>query len=254
MVVNLNRSFQLFRVSVYMNNRFISERDGRKMRAGAFKNCKVCGAEVAKSARSCPNCGAKLKKRWPILIAILVFFVLAAIIGSSGDGDGPKKVEASTPAQSAEITPNQEAEPPSHKAGAAPTQNVFYVGETAELEDVRVAFSSVTESTGSTYNTPARGNIFVLCEFEIANNSDKEINVSSMMSFEAYCDDYTCTFSLGALMEKGNKNQLDGTVAPGKKFNGVIGYEVPANWEKLEVLFTPDFWSGKDITFIAAND
>ncbi len=224
------------------------------MRAGAFKNCKVCGAEVAKSARSCPNCGAKLKKRWPILIAILVFFVLAAIIGSSGDGDGPKKVEASTPAQSAEITPNQEAEPPSHKAGAAPTQNVFYVGETAELEDVRVAFSSVTESTGSTYNTPARGNIFVLCEFEIANNSDKEINVSSMMSFEAYCDDYTCTFSLGALMEKGNKNQLDGTVAPGKKFNGVIGYEVPANWEKLEVLFTPDFWSGKDITFIAAND
>jgi len=183
-----------------------------------------------------------------------VFFVLAAIIGSSGDGDGPKKVEASTPAQSAEITPNQEAEPPSHKAGAAPTQNVFYVGETAELEDVRVAFSSVTESTGSTYNTPARGNIFVLCEFEIANNSDKEINVSSMMSFEAYCDDYTCTFSLGALMEKGNKNQLDGTVAPGKKFNGVIGYEVPANWEKLEVLFTPDFWSGKDITFIAAND
>ena len=254
MVVNLNRSFQLFRVSVYMNNRFISERDGRKMRAGAFKNCKVCGAEVAKSARSCPNCGAKLKKRWPILIAILVFFVLAAIIGSSGDGDGPKKVEASTPALSAEITPNQEAEPPSHKAGAAPTQNVFYVGETAELEDVRVAFSSVTESTGSTYNTPARGNIFVLCEFEIANNSDKEINVSSMMSFEAYCDDYTCTFSLGALMEKGNKNQLDGTVAPGKKFNGVIGYEVPANWEKLEVLFTPDFWSGKDITFIAAND
>ena len=254
MVVNLNRSFQLFRVSVYMNNRFISERDGRKMRAGAFKNCKVCGAEVAKSARSCPNCGAKLKKRWPILIAILVFFVLAAIIGSSGDGDGPKKVEASTPAQSADITPNQEAEPPSHKAGAAPTQNVFYVGETAELEDVRVAFSSVTESTGSTYNTPARGNIFVLCEFEIANNSDKEINVSSMMSFEAYCDDYTCTFSLGALMEKGNKNQLDGTVAPGKKFNGVIGYEVPANWEKLEVLFTPDFWSGKDITFIAAND
>lgn len=224
------------------------------MRAGAFRNCKVCGAEVAKSARSCPNCGAKLKKRWPILIAILVFFVLAAIIGSSGDGDGPKKVEASTPAQSAEITPNQEAEPPSHKAGAAPTQNVFYVGETAELEDVRVAFSSVTESTGSTYNTPARGNIFVLCEFEIANNSDKEINVSSMMSFEAYCDDYTCTFSLGALMEKGNKNQLDGTVAPGKKFNGVIGYEVPANWEKLEVLFTPDFWSGKDITFIAAND
>ena len=45
-----------------------------------------------------------------------------------------------------------------------------------------------------------------------------------MMSFEAYCDDYTCTFSLGALMEKGNKNQLDGTVAAGKIL--VDGYGV----------------------------
>ena len=141
--------------------------------------------KLQKGAKSCPSCGAKLKKGWPILIAILAFFVLAAIIGSSGDDDGPKKVEASTPAQSAEITPNQEAEPPSHKAGAAPTQNVFYVGETAELKGVRVTLASVTESMGSAYNTPTEGNIFVLCEFEIANNSDREINISSIMSFEA---------------------------------------------------------------------
>ena len=57
--------------------------------------------------------------------------------------------------------------------------------------------------------------------------------------------------SLTALMEKGNKNQLDGTVAAGKKFNGVIGYEVPADWKELEVRFTPDFWSGKEIIFVA---
>ena len=37
-----------------------------------------------------------------------------------------------------------------------------------------------------------------------------------------------------ALLEKGDKNQLDGTVAPGKKMNGVIGYEVPADWKELE--------------------
>ena len=55
---------------------------------------------------------------------------------------------------------------------------------------------------------------------------------------------------MGALIEKGNKNQLDGAVAAGKKFNGVIGYEVPTDWKELEVRFTPDFWSGKDIVFI----
>ena len=44
--------------------------------------------KLQKGAKSCPSCGAKLKKGWPILIAILAFFVLAAIIGSSGDDDG----------------------------------------------------------------------------------------------------------------------------------------------------------------------
>ena len=54
-------------------------------------------------------------------------------------------------------------------------------------------------------------------------------------------------------MEKGSKNQLDGTVAAGKKFSGVVGYEVPTDWQELEINFTPDVWSGKDITFIATN-
>lgn len=218
------------------------------MKNGKLEKCKVCGAEVAKSAKVCPHCGAKLKKGHPFLIGILVFFVLVATIGSSGDDDEPKKVENSTSTQNVETTPTQTEQEPE-----AENKNTFYVGETAELNGVSVTLASVTESSGSTYNSPTDGNVFVLCEFEIANNSDKEITVSSLMSFEAYCDDYTCTFSLSALMEKGNKNQLDGTVAAGKKFNGVVGYEVPTDWQELEIVFTPDFWSGKDITFIATN-
>lgn len=218
------------------------------MKNSKLKNCKVCGAEVAKSAKVCPHCGAKLKKGHPVLIGILVFFAIIAIIGSSGDDDEPKKVETSTPNQNIETTPTQTEQEPEVE-----NKSAFYVGETAELKGVNVTLARVTESAGSTYNKPTDGNVFVLCEFEIANNSNKEITVSSMMSFEAYCDDYTCTFSLGALMEKGNKNQLDGTVAAGKRFNGVVGYEVPTDWQELEIVFTPDFWSGKDITFVATN-
>lgn len=218
------------------------------MKNGKLKNCKVCGAEVAKSAKVCPHCGAKLKKGHPVLIGILVFFAIFAIIGSSGGDDEPKKVETSTPNQNIETTPTQTEQEPEVE-----NKSAFYIGETAELKGVNVTLARVTESAGSTYNKPTDGNVFVLCEFEIANNSNKEITVSSMMSFEAYCDDYTCTFSLGALMEKGNKNQLDGTVAAGKRFNGVVGYEVPTDWQELEIVFTPDFWSGKDITFVATN-
>lgn len=218
------------------------------MKNSVLEHCKACGGEVAENAKVCPHCGAKLKKGHPILIGVLVFFVLIAIFGSSGNDDEPQKVETSAPAQNVETTPTQiEQEPETEN------KNTFYVGETAELKGVNVTLASVTESTGSTYNGPTDGNVFVLCEFEIVNNSDKEIAVSSMMSFEAYCDDYTCTYSLSALMEKGNKNQLDGTVAAGKKFNGVVGYEVPADWQELEIVFTPNFWSGKGITFTATN-
>ena len=215
-----------------------------KMANTKLKSCKTCGAEVAKSAKTCPHCGAKLKKGHPLLIGILAFIVLAGILGSSGGSDEPKKVETSSSAQTAQTSSSQVSAP----------KTSFSVGETAELNDVLVSLVNVSESTGSAYNEPTEGNIFVICEFEIANNSDKEINVSSMISFEAYCDDYACTYSLGALLEKENKNQLDGTVAPGKKFNGVIGYEVSTDWKELEVHFSPDFLSGKDIIFIATNN
>ena len=196
------------------------------MNSNKLTFCKTCGAEVAKSAKTCPHCGAKVKKGNPILIGILVFFLIVGIIGSSGGGDTNK----------------------------SSGRDRFFVGETADVKGVNVTLVDVTESRGSLYNKPTDGNIFVLFEFEIANNSNSEITVSSIMSFEAYCDDYACTYSLGALMEKGNKNQLDGTVAAGKKFNGVIGYEVPSDWYELEVAFTPDFWDGKNVTFVAIND
>ena len=35
---------------------------------------------------------------------------------------------------------------------------------------------------------------------------------------------------------------------------GVVGYEIPADWAKLELVFTPDVWSGKTITFVAENN
>ena len=215
--------------------------------ANKMTNCKVCGAEVAKSATTCPKCGAKLKKKHPIL-GILIFLIgIGIIIGALGGNNQPKKV-GTTNSPSSSTTSTKTVEPTQ-----APTQSRFEVGDKVELNDVVVTLVGVTESNGSSYNKPSEGNVFVLCEFEIENNSSKEIAISTMMSFKAYCDDYATNFSFSALMEKGNKNQLDGSIDAGKKFNGVVGYEVPADWKELEIQFTPDFWSGKDIKFVATH-
>ena len=209
--------------------------------------CKVCGAEIASNAKTCPHCGAKNKKKSPVLLIILgviVLVILIAAIGSSGSSKSNST--PSTSAASSAATAKPTATPVPEKTG-------YGVGEAAESKGITVTLVSVTESSGSSYNKPADGNVFVLCEFEIENGSSSEITVSSLASFEAYCDDYTCNLSLTALIEKGNKNQLDGSVAAGKKFNGVVGYEIPADWKELEIHFTPDFWSGKDIIFVAEH-
>lgn len=111
----------------------------------------------------------------------------------------------------------------------------------------------VEESEGESFLQPTDGNVFVSCEFEIVNNSSKEINVSSLISFEAYCNDYSTSVSLSALSAFSDKNQLDGTVAPGKKMNGIVAYEVPADWSKLEIEYSPSFW-GKAMKFVAEHN
>ena len=66
-----------------------------------IKQCKVCGKDIATSAKVCPYCGAKNKKPiykrwWFILLAVLI--VLSIIGGLGGtDTDAPAKVEEKEP-------------------------------------------------------------------------------------------------------------------------------------------------------------
>lgn len=122
-------------------------------------------------------------------------------------------------------------------------------GEIAELNGVQVTLIDYEESQGGEYNKPSDGNIFVLSEFEIVNNTEKEISVSSIMSFDAYADDYALNFSFSALMEK-EGSQLDGTIASGKKMKGWIGWEVPADYQNVEIHFTDNIWSSNKFVFV----
>ena len=171
------------------------------------------------------------KKKWPMIVAaIIVIIVIAAVAG--GKDDEPKKV--SSDGQVQETGKTESTETQSQK---------FAVGDTAELKSVKVTLVSVTESEGSMFTKPADGNVLVGCEFEISNESDKDI------------DGYSVNQSITGLTEftQNGKNQLDGSVAAGKKMNGVIAYEVPADWQELEISYSPSFW-GKAMTFVAQHD
>lgn len=172
-----------------------------------------------------------------ILCVIAVFLVIGVIasIASDSSDSGPKKVEDS--AASDLSVENQ----PSAK------QDVFTVGEKVELNNVAVTLLSVTESYGSNYISPDSGNVFVICEFEIENNSSNDIAVSSVLSFSAYVDDYATQLSINAMVSS-DIPQLDGTISAGKKMHGVVGYETSPDWSEIEIQFTPNLL-GREIVF-----
>lgn len=189
--------------------------------------CKHCGAEIAKSAKTCPHCGGKNVNTFAtalgcLAIIFLTFVLIVAILGSSSE------------------------EPTIEKT-------IFGVGERVELDNIAVTLVDVSTNTGGNYMTPEQGKEFVTCEFEIENNSGKTIGVSSLISFAAYFDEYSTPMSLTAMLST-NQQQLDGEIADGKKMNGVIGYEVSPEWKKVEIHFAADFWHGREFKFIASND
>lgn len=186
--------------------------------------CKSCGAEISKSTKTCPQCGAKRKGGGGCLIAVLVvlglILIIAAVggnssepekVGSVGENNAVTATNPSAGDTDATITP-----PTGEPETTTEAKTVFTKGDVVSLNNINVTLVDVTESAGTEFYKPEDGNVFVLFEIELDNQSNKEIAVSSMMMFDAYFDDYAANFSLTAQLAS-NKNQLDGSLAAGKK-------------------------------------
>ncbi len=200
------------------------------------KICKYCKTEIPKNAKVCPVCRKKQKHIGGFIALVIVALIVVIIIAANAGSDSkPKKV----------------GDDKSASAGSSDSEekDVFTKGEIAEMNGVQVTLKDYEESKGTEILTPDDGNVFVIVTFEIANNSDSEISVSSIASFEAYVDDYSVSTSISAESVKDGVGILDGTVAAGKKMSGIIGYEVPKDWKNMEISFTDNVWSDSAFKF-----
>ena len=214
-------------------------------------NCPNCGAECADIAEICVSCGVKLpkkkkKKGWLIALAVVVGIVIIGSVGGSDDSD--------TTTDTTDTTTNTEiTETETQTEEIVPEDDgVYEIGEVADYEGFKTTLVSVYEVSGDSYNKPESGNVFVACDFEFDNQSEEDYSVSSVLNFEAYFDDYAYTDSISAEVaaEKASPN---GDVAAGKKMVGTLAYEVPADWEELEIRFIPDLWDDEPIIFVATK-
>jgi hypothetical protein len=206
----------------------------KEIKSNETKKCKHCQSDIPKKAKICVYCR---KKQGGILKYVLIVISALFIIGvfQGGEEDQPKKVSST---DSNELIDSSTTE----------NKEYFGVGDTAEYKNVKVTLNSITESKGSKYNKPADGNIFLLVNFTIENNTDTDIFVSSIMSFDAYQDGYSTSTSLSALIETEGE-QLDGAIVPGKKMKGFIGYEVPSDYSEFEINYQTTI-NSKKINFL----
>ncbi len=254
--------------------------------------CSKCGAEF--QGKFCPNCGTpaeaqvqqpappvqpekpaapqtqtvqnpqQMKKRGGCLkgglitvgVVIVICIIVSAIGGknnSASTNTAASQAAVSSTTAATSITPSAAAS--SVPASSAEETATYGIGQTAVSNEVKMTLVSAKKSTGSEYNKPESGKVFVLCEFNIENNSKSDLAISSVASFEAYVDSYSVNESLTGLIEKGNKNQLDGNIAAGKKMDGVIAYEVPKDWKALEIRLNPQIFSffSKQTVFKVTN-
>jgi len=186
------------------------------------------------------------KKRW-IIIAIVALFIIGAALNKDEN-----KVKDATPTESKSAKTSADSSSREVEKEKEKEKTDFSVGEVAEYKGVQVSVLNYEESVGNDWGTPEDGKVFVFVNVEIANNTDEEISVSSMVSFDAYCDDYKLDFSSSALMAAStdSRQQLDGSIAPGKKLNGYLGLEVPVDWSTIEVNYKDNFWLSSNFKFI----
>lgn len=213
------------------------------------KICKSCRNIIPAGSKYCPVCGAKAPQGLPTWAIVVICLVGVIFLIGAFNSDKPEKVESTS-----SIRASSE---PTVKATSTPKptptlEPVFTIGDTAEMQDVRVTLHDVRISYGESFLNPASGYVFLIFDIEIENNRENEITISSLLCFDAYADDYALELSLSGMTTDSGK-QMDGEIAPGKKMRGVVAFEAPEDWQKAELRFKPSVWSGKAFVFTASS-
>ena len=114
-----------------------------------MKVCKDCKKEVSKSAKSCPNCGKKLKK--PIVLYVILGLVALGIIAMVMNS---KEEEA--------------------------RQKEFGQNEIATFENVEYSITNVERTKGKEYFEAGDGKEYIVFTLKIENKSDKKISFNAL--------------------------------------------------------------------------
>lgn len=213
--------------------------------SGKMINCQSCDAEIAKTAKTCPHCGAKNKKpifkRWWFWVAVVV--ILIALFSGGEDAEAPVaenvEVSGSVEHHAADTTAVAEEEI------SAPEPTVYRVGDVLEDGDMRIVYVSSGEYVEENeFLQPDDGYEYIYLKFYFENASQSQDHSLSMYDFTCYADGYA------ADMYYAGEEELSATLSAGRFTVGSVYFMVPKDAAAIEVEYETNFFTEDKITFV----
>jgi len=170
---------------------------------------------------------------------------------AAGEAVAPTEAVEPTVAPTEAIAPTEAPAPTDVPPTEAPAAaSVLEVGQTGELDGLKVTLNEVKVVEGTDFFKPDDGQQFVVVDVTFENTGTQDENISSMLQMEMRDDSgQAYGVDLGAMSAGGGKSP-EGAIPPGDKLRGQVGYAVPVDAAGLRWLFKNAFSSGR-ITFNA---
>ena len=218
-----------------------SEGSNRKSKGSSPKSGKRSSSSQSRSGRR------SKKKQLEGMILIFLLAVILIVVVAVKSGLISKDLLPFTKSSQDSQDPQTDD---TTKTGGDDTS--YALGDTATLNDISIQVTDYEESKGDEWASPQEGNVFVFVNLTITNQAEKDITVSSMASFESYCNEIKLDYSVNAftaLAANTDRQQMDGSIAPGSSLSGYLCLEVPTDWMNLEIHYTDQVWKDEGVVF-----
>jgi hypothetical protein len=128
----------------------------------------------------------------------------------------------------------------------------FAVGDTVRMGDLVMRLHGVRWDDGGEFLSPDEGMRWLIADIEIENEADSPTTISSLMMFDLVDqENRTRDMAFGADTE----GSMDGELGAGRSMRGDIAWEVRAEQNEWELIFTPQlFGFGQAIFDITEAD